>query len=233
MATLAPEAVEEQPMLEVEQQALALPDEARKLRITSADEAQEVGRFVRERCRAVLKEINSFCDPIIAVARETVKTAMAQKERVAAPVREAQGIGDRLLIGWQEEQERLQAEAQRERDRVARELAEAEALNHAQRLQDAGQVAAAEAVISAPIRPVPVVAAAPPPKVKGIAVPKYYSAEVVDLGELVRAAAADERWLNLVAPNQAAINDLARGFKERFQVPGCRLMIRRGVSGRV
>lgn len=58
---------------------------------------------------------------------------------------------------------------------------------------------------------------------------KLYSAEVVNLMDLVRAVALGTVSIEYLQVNQVAVNELARSFKEQFSLPGCKLVVKEAV----
>jgi hypothetical protein len=69
----------------------------------------------------------------------------------------------------------------------------------------------------------------PPPRVeptfqqaKGVSVAANWKGRVVSLEELVKGIASGKANLNLVMPNETAINQLARATRGTLQVPGLR-----------
>jgi hypothetical protein len=153
----------------------------------------------------------------------------------------------------QAEERRKQEEAQRAFDaaqKIIREAQEAErkrlaAIEEADRLKLAEEAerlgATAEQVteiLDAPIyipEPEPIAApvfvaptVAPTfQKAAGLSAHWSYSAKVVNLAELVKAAAITPHFLQYLQVNEVAINALARASKDAFTLPGCSLDKRR------
>ena len=171
----------------VETQALAVVDEAKALAVTTDDEYELAATFLKERCKAVQKEINATFDPIIKKQHAAHKEAVAQKNRIAGPIKEAERVVKfAMSTYWQQkEKERLALEA--EARKRAREEAEREALERAVQLEDEGRQEEAEAVIAEPVRPAPVIVDNAPPKVKGVGVRRTWRYRVLDT-KLVKQA---------------------------------------------
>jgi hypothetical protein len=149
-----------------------------------------------------------------------------------------------------EEERRLQEEARRkaeEEARIAREAAEAErkrlaAIEEEERLRLAAEAEAQGAtqeqvteILETPLaipepepffvqEPTPLPTVAPTyQKAAGFSVRMNYSAVVVDINELIRAAATNKHFAQYLIPNQSAINALAKATKDAFSLPGCAL----------
>lgn len=155
----------------------------------------------------------------------------------------------------QEEERRLQEEARRkaeEEARIAREAAEAERkrleaqeeedrLRLAQQAEQEGASAdEVQAILDTPL-PIPEVIpepVSPEPAVLPTLAPTAqksaamvgrwnYKGVVANLAQLVQAAAKDAHYLQYLQANQQAIDALARGAKDNFSLPGCKLDKRR------
>jgi hypothetical protein len=153
----------------------------------------------------------------------------------------------------QELERKAREEAQRKADeeaRIAREAAEAEyrrlaAIEEEERLRLAAEAERAGAteeqvaeILETPITTElnePLIPYIPPPVIMPTIAPIFkktagftsrvaYSAEVVDLNELIRVAAGNRFFAQYLQVNQTAINNLARASKEAFTLPGCRLI---------
>ncbi len=216
----------------VKQQALALPDQARSLRIANDAQYQAAAKWLREVPKAVLKRADEVFDPIIASAHATHKEAVAQKRAVTAPALEAEQIVKGLIAGYLREQDRVRLEQQQRAEAEARRLAEEEALVRAQTLQDAGRTVEADAVIAQPLMPAPVVVSMPAPRAEGVGRRTNYRAEVVNLGLLVRHVAAHPEHSNLLMANQPALNQLAKSLKADLAIPGVRVVTDDVISAR-
>jgi hypothetical protein len=151
------------------------------------------------------------------------------------------------------EERRLQEEARKKAEEEARILREAQeserkrlaAIEEEERLRlalEAKQFGATEEqvteILDVPIHipePEPIIAApvvmptvAPTfEKASGFTVRWSYSAKIVNLAELVRAAATNPHFMQYIQAQEQAINALARASKEAFSLPGCSLEKRR------
>ena len=204
---------------QVEETALALVDEARAIRITSEAEHQEAWAFLRTRCKAVLKAIADTFDPIVQKAFSAHKEAVAQRDRHAKPVQEAERVVKAAIASYTREREAEQRRELEARRKEAQRLAEEEALAKAVLLESQGRTAEAEKVIEQP-RAALVMAPPAVPKVEGGSVRAVWSAQVTDFPRLVQAAAANPALLYLLQPNQVALNQMARAQKEHLSIPG-------------
>lgn len=216
----------------VEDQALALVDEARSLVIADEPSYQNAALWLRERCKAVLAKVDAVFDPIIRKAHEAHKEAVAQKRIVAAPIEEAERVVKGAIGSYLREQERIRLELQRKADESARKLAEEEALMRAEALEAAGRNEEAEEVISRPLAPMPILASRSIPKAAGVTRRTNFRAEVTDLRALVRHVANHPEHLNLLQANGPSLNQLAKAMKGDLSIPGVRVVADDVVSAR-
>lgn len=122
-----------------------------------------------------------------------------------------------------EEQARLEDDAERERLRLAALAERQEEAGHEDRAEASRQ--RAETVAA------PTVARAPAPA-GAVHIRTTWSAEVVDLAELVRACADGKAPLALLQPDMPSLNAMARTQKERFDIPGVKAVAEQGVAAR-
>lgn len=146
------------------------------------------------------------------------------------------------------EQERLAKEAA-ERERVAREESERLA-KEAEAQSKAGNVTAAselklqsdfvsmsgqqeaQDLVDRAANVVVQVDAPPPTKVAGITGTETWSAEVVDLMELVKAIAEGKAPLKCVAADTKVLNQMARALHNELAIPGVKAKMERGISAK-
>lgn len=177
---------------------------------------------------------------------EPIKEAQRRiDDFLAAPIKALEGAEGTLkarITAYRTEQERIEREARQkaireaeERQRKEREEAEAarkaaqakmdEATNERERDEAARAIVQAEqAVLEAETVVALVAPVQTAPKVKGVGMRANWSAEVVDLPALMRAALEKPELLAFVQVNQQALNAHARLAKDTFSVPGCRVI---------
>lgn len=213
----------------VVERALTFPDQARAIRIADAVSYAQACEFLKG-IKALRSEIADTFQPHITRAHESHKALLKEKADAEAPLAEAERIAKSALVTYDQQQEqarraeeaRVRAELQRQE--TERRLAEAVAL------EDAGELAEAEALIDEPIT-VPVVAVAPTmPKVSGITYRETWSAEVTDLAALVAYVATRPEFAGLLSANMPALNAQARSLKASLRMPGVKAVCTRDVA---
>lgn len=205
----------------LEQQAQTWPERARALVITADEHFAAAGELLTG-IKALRKDIADTCDPVIAAAHASHKAAVAQKQKLEAPLATAEATLKQAMLGYRREQERKRDEERRVLEAERRRLEEEERLREAVALEAAGQPELAERVLELPSTAPPVVLPPPAPAVAGVTVRKVWKAEVTDKAALVRAIAAGQVPLAAVDVNATVLRQQALSLGAEFRWPGCR-----------
>lgn len=134
---------------------------------------------------------------------------------------DAKQIINRKMIAYRDEAERkrreqqakLDEEARKERERIEKQAQKAAEQGKTTKAMELAQKAAATTA--------PVVAAAPVPEVKGVAVRKTWRASCDDVLALCKAVAEGKVPPIAVEPNMTFLHEQARSLEEHFKIPGC------------
>jgi hypothetical protein len=214
---------------ELEFRSLTWPDKARARSVTTADEFRLAGELLTG-IKTLRKEIADTCDPVIAAAHRSHKAATEQKRKLEAPLVEAENLLKASMAKYQrDEDDRRRREEARLREE-ARKAEEQARLEEALRLEAEHEPELAAAVLEQPAAVVLPPVLPPAPKVDGISTRKLYRAEVTDVRALCRGIADGSVPLNLVAPNQTALNQMAVALKDSFAVAGCRVVVETSIA---
>jgi hypothetical protein len=224
-------AVLEQPEVQFEQTGLSIRDEAQAIQIVdqqSYDLAAEKFRAAA----AIEKQIVEYHAPLKQKAHEAHKAICSAENSLLLPVRAAKQTLSRSIGAWDAEQDRIRREEQRRLEAAAQRIAEEEALLNAVDAEQSGADAEEiEAVLSTPA-PIQKVVAAPTYQ-KSVPTREVWSAEVVSLHALVKAAAANPAYLCYLQANESALGAAARSQKNVFSIPGCKAVVQRtAIRGR-
>jgi len=205
----------------------ALPAQARNLTINDP-ESYNVAAQMLGGIKALLKEVDASCGPVISAAFKAHRAATTQKKTLEAPLLEAERWLKHMMGEY------LQAERKRRDEEYERRLEEEIAKRQAERadyiaaLKAAGDSVLADAVDASPLGTFPTSPDDVPPSADGISVRKIYRAEVVDMAILVRSVHEGRVPLKALLPNMVVLNSLARSLGAEFNVPGD--MVREDVS---
>ena len=196
---------------ELEQRALAIPDQAQAIMITDVDTyrlATDLLLSVKE----LLREVDNTFKPIIDKQYQAHREAIAQRKRHEDPLLRAEAIlKPRIAVYLEAEKQKALAEQKKAQEAATiQEGVDAEAR---------GDMAGADAAMNGRgVVAVTVPSAAP--KVAGIAPRDIWSAEVTDKLLLIKAVAEGKAPADLVDVNQSVANQMARALKTSLCYPG-------------
>lgn len=164
--------------------------------------------------------------PAKDAAHKAHKAITALERDLCEPIDAARSIITPKVLAYQDaERRRLEAEARAEAERL-RVQAEADRQEAVKELDAMGETELACEVLDAPapvIAPVRVAA----PATAGVSVRETWSAEVYDFAALVASGRVE-----LLLPNQSALDALARALKTAGNVPGVRFASTKSASVR-
>lgn len=215
---------------ELETRVMQWPDRARAI-VVSDDKALMFADDFLADIKALRREVDDTFDPIVKAAHEAHKTAVAQKRRHETPLAEAESIIKASILSYQQEVRRREAEDRRRLEAEARAREEERRLQEALDLEAAGDSAAAEEVIAAPVEPVFVAPIRPAAPKIAAQIRTTWSAEVTDLHALVKFVAANPGFVHLLDANMPSLNQYVRQVREACNIPGVRAKQTEVVAG--
>jgi len=219
---------------------------ARSFTITDAESCRNASYLLRS-IKGVRGDIQRWFEPHIEAAMETKRKAEAarkalvdERDRLEAPLVDAEATIKRTLLAWERAQEearlaeerRLQAEAQARAEALTLAAA-AELEREAIKASDAEMLTEAHAILEQPIV-APVVSVKPmTPKVQGVVYRDLWKAHPdIDVKALAVAVASGKAPTNFLIPNMTAINAFARATVGAQDVPGVRFFNDRQIAAR-
>lgn len=195
--------------------------------------------------KSLRNELDSVCRPVIDARHKAHKEALAEFNRGDSPLATAESTLKRVLLAYDQEQERKRREEQARLQREAEEKAKEEArraeeerrLQEAIAAEEAGDKEAAKEILEAPVvTPAvfvpPVVLATTTPKVEGITKRQVWKCSVTDLMQLVRAVADGKAPLAAIEANTVFLGQQARSLKSEMKYPGVKVWPEDSLSGR-
>ncbi len=203
-----------------EQTSIVIRNEAQAIQIVDQDTYDRAAeKFLA--AAAMEKQIKDYHAPLKQKAHDAHKAICNAENGLLKPVQEAKQILSRLIGAWDDEQERLRKQEQARLEAEARKRADEEALAAAVEIEELGaSEEEVETVLSSPVNTMKVQAAPTYRRAAGVGVTKYWSAELVSLSLLVKAAAENPAYLPYLQANMTALNAAARSQKSLFNVPG-------------
>lgn len=202
--------------------ALAITDAA------SYENAAEFGKGIK----SLQKRIVDFFAPMKKKAHESWKQICDTERRELTPTEKAEQIVKAKMLVFQRSERQRQDDELRQRELSARKLEEDRRIEEALDLDESGDRAGAENLLSAPVEtPVLRVPIAPAPKIAGVATVKRWTFdENVDLAAVLRhvvgvpagQALAHPELLRVVAVDTKVVRQLVTAMRDSFHVPGIR-----------
>jgi hypothetical protein len=222
-----------------------------------ASRASELQIIDRESCinastllrsvKTLRRQVQEWFEPHIEAAMETKRKAEAarkaladERDKMEAPLVDAENVLKRGLLVWEtkqeqarlEEEKRLQAEAQAQAEAVT--LAAAAAMeSEALATGNTELLHEAEDILAQPVEAPVVVVKKLMPKVDGISYRDNWKAHpTVDVKALAAAVAAGTAPVTFLQPNMTAINQFGRATQGVQDVPGIRWFNDRQIAAR-
>lgn len=219
---------------------------ARALAIVDRESCLNASHLLRS-IKGLRSQIQLWFEPHIEAAMETKRKAdqarkalVDEKDRMEAPLVDAEGVIKRSLLAFEQEQERirrdeerrLQAEAQAEAERVTLDAAAALEIE-AVASGDADMLQEAQDILAQPIEAPVVSVAKMMPKVQGLTYRDQWKAHPeVNVRQLAAAVAAGAVPATFLTPNMTAINQFARATQGAQPVAGVRFFNDRIIAAR-
>ena len=219
---------------------------ARDLRITDAVTCGNASQLLKS-IKAIRFEIAAWFAPHIDAAMETKRKAEAarkgladEKDRMEAPLVQAESAVKRALLAWEYEQEQVRREQERQLQAEAQRLAETQAVEAAAALErdavtsgDAGMLQEAHDILDQPVEAPVVSVASLTPKVAGIVYRDQWKAhDDIDVKALAAAVADGRVPQTFLVPNMPALHNFARATQGMQAVPGVKFWNDRQIAAR-
>jgi hypothetical protein len=230
----------------LETDAVTWASRARGLRIVDAESCQQASFLLRS-VKGLRSDIASWFAPHIEAAMETKRKAedarkalVNEKDKMEAPLVEAETVCKRALLAYESEQERLRMEQECSLQAEAQKRAEAATLAAAAALElearatgNDDMLAEAVAIMEQPIEAPVVVVQTSMPKVQGITYRDQWKCHPeVDIKALAAAVASGAAPVTFLLPNLTAINQFARATQGVQSVAGVRFYNDRQIAAR-
>lgn len=191
----------------------------KKITVTDDDslkEAVQIGKLLQ----AASKQLDGFYKPI-KQAFDAAKSVVTDKEKL--DVAELKTLKDSLaaqILAYQQAQEKIRQEELRLAQAAAAKLEEERRLQEAIELEAQGfKEEAAQVLDEVRLAPAVIVQAAPK-KIAGSVTRTTWTAQVDDLGKLVKAVAAGVVPMLALTPNHSWLNTQATAYNEGLNFPG-------------
>lgn len=225
-------------------------ERARALKITDAATCVNASHLLRS-IKGLRTEIANWFSPHLDAAMETKRKAEAarkgladERDRMEAPLVEAENLVKRTLLNWETEQERLRREEEKRLQAEAQREAEEQTLNAAAALEmDANSMRSPEVaeemrqeaadILAQPIEAPVVSVNRFVPKVQGVVYRDNWKAHPeINVRQLAAAVASGAVPPTFLTPNLTAINQFARATQGAQPVAGVKFFNDRQIAAR-
>lgn len=196
--------------VDLEKEILPVPEQAKQITITD-NESYERAAGILKSIKTLRNRIAEAFDPIIKKANEAVKEARASKERYEKPLSDAEAHIKPLMAKYLTEKEKQRKIEEAHKRAEAQAQAEEKRIQQAIKLEQSGNIAAAERALDAPVVSPPVVEKSTAPKVAGVSMRDNWKARIVDEQLIPR---------EFLMPNMVQINQYAKAMKKDGVIPG-------------
>lgn len=218
----------------------------RELKIVDRESCTNASYLLRS-VKTLRVQVQAWFAPHIDAAMETKRKAEAarkaladERDRMEAPLMDAETVLKRALLAYETKQEQARLEQERELQAEAQRHAEAATLAAAAAMEseavatgNAEMLAEAEDILSQPIDTPVVSVAKLMPKVQGVTYRDQWKAHPdVDVKALAAAVGAGTVPVTFIAPNLTAINQFARATQGSQPVAGVRFFNDRQIAAR-
>ncbi len=220
-------AVNEPTQTEFQRRAQDISRGAHQLAVVDEQSLNCVVRF-RANCRAYLAELDATFDESIKAAHEAHKKAIAAKNALAGPVKEADTYCGQMIANFRAAEERRVEREKREAEGIARKKAEADREKELKRIEKTQGKAAAKEAAKAPLIVAPVIVKEAA-QADGVSYRDKFIARVVDASALIAAVAADKAAPHFVTPDISALTKFAQATKGSVAVPGVEFVVEKVV----
>lgn len=211
-------------MTEIESQGESLLAKAHAIIITDQVTYVAAARLATEFIDPFRKMVKEKHNGLIAKANDTHKAAIALRDEHLVPADAAKKITAQKCQVFEDEQAKLQHEAQLKIELEAKRIVEEDALRAATQAEQMGEAPeVVDAILEEKVAPPPVVAAPVFERAKGVTRKAPLKAEVTHLPSLIKYVEANPLYSNYLIPNMAALNAAARSLGSRFAIPGCKV----------
>jgi len=229
---------------EVEQGVRVFIGEHQQIVIADNEQFAQVEEL-RKEVKRRLKVINDVLDPFRATAYEAYQKAKKRVDDNKGPLEKLEKMIVTEQKRYLDEQETIRLEAKRKADaeqaeidrkrKIEADRIENDRLAAAAELERKGDNKGAEAVLESALKaeedvppPPPFVATVVPraPEVDRRTFRKFWLVEVSDLRVLCAAIGAGTVPVDAVTPNYTRLNQMARDFKDKMNIPGVKAIER-------
>ncbi len=206
--------------------ALTVIDAAGKVNIVTVHDYQ----FAQGLMKEVKDRIKALEDVRMSQTRPLDESKRLIMDFFRGPLQKLNDAKEHLnviMVKWTEEQEARRREEERLLNEVKRKREEEDALARAIEAEEAGEKEEAEQILKEPSTSAPIKLNSEIPKSKESHIRETWSAELVNLEELVHGIANGIAPLQAVQADMTFLNAQARSYKQTLKISGIRAVSRK------
>jgi len=177
--------------------------------------------------RSAEAQIREYFEPSRKAADRVKREILATRDGFIGPIAEARALYDAAAVEYEEHEREIAERQRRDLEEQARKAEEEKQIQDAIEAEARGDAAEADAIMEEKPQAVAVSVEPQIAKVGGVTSRVTWSAEVHAFFKLVEYVAIHPEWLNLLLPNQVALNKMATAQQGSFQFPGVRAVSKR------
>ena len=209
-------------VIEVTTLALSVPDQARKIMITSHEAYARAGELLLT-IKAIRKKITETFKPIKQKMDAAKQEVLDQERKADAPLKEAEALLSPQIIKWNTEQEKIRKAEEDRLQEIARKEEEDRQIAAAIHAEETGNKEEAAAIMDAPVYVPPVVVKKEVPKVAGISIVERWKFRIVNERLIPR------EYLKV---DEVLIGQVVRNSHGVIKIPGIEAYNEGSVTGR-
>lgn len=215
---------------ELDKQSLPVLETAKAFVIDSPfmyEQAGEELKTIKQRINALEEQRKAITKPMDAAKKQVMDLFKPPVDALT----EAESVYKRSMLAYQQEQRRLEAEAQRKLNEAAEAERQrmAEQAKAAEKTGDAATAVALQSAAEMVVAPVVQIATA---KVSGISTTVRWSAEVTDKLAYLKHVMEHPELLDTVEISMKPLNQMATALKDKLNLPGIRAVATESMSAR-
>jgi hypothetical protein len=219
------------PIPELASKTQEWPERARTLVIDSPEGYSYAAQLLTG-IKALLKEIETSCSPVVKAALDAHRAALKQRRQLEEPLLDAEKTIKSMMAEYFRNQAAKRREDQEKRLAAWLDRARAQRAAEVASLEAAGDHDMAIATAAAPLPPQEPGEDDAVPTTTGIAVRKIYRAEVSDFAVLVRSVHEGRCPLKCLKPDMTVLNTFARAMGPTLNWPGVQVIEDVSISAR-
>ena len=209
---------------QIKQEALTVIERAQIVKIVDQDSYDSACSLLLEQVKPFRKKWKEYWDAVKRPLKEAVDAVQQKFNEADKPLETAELNIKSAIRQWDEEQERIRQELQRQAELEARKREEEERLKTVEQLKDDDPFVTEEdvqAILTAPSIAIARPVEATYSRAVGVSKRDNWKCRVTDIKALCRAVANGKVPPTYVVANESVLNARAKADRQTLNIPGC------------